>query len=192
MHMNLRHLHPPSLLSRRALIICFILQARWGPEATQDLLRWNNEPPHTYARVNSLRGSCEELLAQWEAEGTVFSEATHVWAPASVRIFQIKPPRALMLLPSFLDGLFYVQVPLNPNVWMVAFLHLNCLQRLCAYPFFFRRMLGSIDPARRQYASALSRRNGPGPLRCAWRQGNTRSTGTTRIPEFVSVQRVYQ
>src|SRR5208282_2166342 len=43
-------------------------QARWGPQRAAQLMAWNNSPPKTYARVNSLKTSPETLLQQWRQE----------------------------------------------------------------------------------------------------------------------------
>jgi 16S rRNA (cytosine967-C5)-methyltransferase len=59
--------HPEWLVSR--------WQQRWGNERTAQLLDWNNTPPKTYGRVNTLKYSvtkdtpAELLCDKWRHEG---------------------------------------------------------------------------------------------------------------------------
>jgi 16S rRNA (cytosine967-C5)-methyltransferase len=85
--------------------------ARTHPqEELQALLRWNNTPPRTFARVNRIRTSPAELLARWTSEGVSAVPFEVPWAPAGT-LFELESHPALEGLPSFLEGGFYVQDP---------------------------------------------------------------------------------
>lgn len=84
--------------------------ARWGQEATRCLLEWNNTPPKTYARLNTLRASAEQLLAAWEMEAVESEMVRRDWFEDGL-MFELKAHPPLTTLPSFQRGWFYVQDP---------------------------------------------------------------------------------
>lgn len=84
--------------------------SRYGAEATQQLLAWDNRPPATFARVNTLKSSAENLLAQWRSEDVEFDFVSRAWLPENM-VFELKRHPPLGTLPSFAQGLFYVQDP---------------------------------------------------------------------------------
>ncbi len=84
---------------------------RWGAEQTAQLLAWNNSPPKTYARVNTLKTDPGPLLARWrEQEDVAYDFCLRDWTGESV-VFELKSHPPLLALPSFQQGLFYVQDP---------------------------------------------------------------------------------
>ena len=90
--------------------LCERWQGRWGEEKVRQLLEWNNTPPPTYARVNTLRTGPETLTAQWEKEGVHFVPRPFDWVGRDL-VFELKSHPSLASLPSFQQGLFYVQDP---------------------------------------------------------------------------------
>ncbi len=83
---------------------------RWGEENTRRLLDWNNTPPPAYARLNTLKASPEKLAAQWKEEGVQFVANQCSWAGEGL-VFELKSHASLADLPSFQQGLFYIQDP---------------------------------------------------------------------------------
>jgi len=94
--------HPEWLVAR--------WQQRWGDEPARKLLEWNNTPPPTYARLNSLKTTSEKLAAQWTAEGVRFAPRAWDWTDDGL-IFELESHPPLASLPSFQEGLFYIQDP---------------------------------------------------------------------------------
>lgn len=90
--------------------LCRRWSERFGPDATRQLLEWNNSPPPVFARVNTLQGDSAALLAQWETEGVRAESVTVDWAPAGL-LFKLASHPPLTEWPSFLGGGFYVQDP---------------------------------------------------------------------------------
>ena len=82
---------------------------RWGRDAAIKLLDWNNLPPKTFARLNSLRTDNSKLLRQWDFEGVKYAPATGDWLEDPVFELIDSPPIAS--LESFALGWFYVQDP---------------------------------------------------------------------------------
>lgn len=74
------------------------------------LLEWNNTPPPTWARVNTLRMMPDELTSRWTAEGVEFHVRGFDWAPSPL-LFELKAHPPLGTLASFTAGGFYVQDP---------------------------------------------------------------------------------
>ncbi len=83
---------------------------RWGADKTLRLMEWNNQPPPTFARVNSLKTNADTLLAQWDAEGVRAAPCDRDWLAAG-SVFRLESHPPLANLPSFQAGLFYVQDP---------------------------------------------------------------------------------
>jgi 16S rRNA (cytosine967-C5)-methyltransferase len=120
--------HPDWLVTR--------WQKRWDVKKTAQLLEWNNTPPRTYARVNTLKFQRDELhesqvfgtnsgthvtgpsefknagalLAQWRQEDVEYDFTRHDWLGENL-VFKLKSHPLLASLPSFQKGHFYVQDP---------------------------------------------------------------------------------
>ncbi len=90
--------------------LCHRWETRWGSDGLRALLEWNNRPPQMYARLNTIKTSAEQLARQWDAEGVLFTPRQWDWAPQNVS-FELRSHPALASLPSFQQGLFYVQDP---------------------------------------------------------------------------------
>jgi 16S rRNA (cytosine967-C5)-methyltransferase len=82
----------------------------WGREATVRLMEWNNSPPPVYARLNTLRATRDQLAAAWSAEGVAFKAAAFDWTGEGL-VFALESHPSLNDLPSFRQGMFYVQDP---------------------------------------------------------------------------------
>jgi 16S rRNA (cytosine967-C5)-methyltransferase len=98
----LGHSHPDWLWKRWT--------ACWGQQEAIKLLEWNNTPPKAFARLNTLRGTTEKLMRQWDAEGVTYENAGFDWAPDDV-VFELNSFPPLAVLESFALGWFYVQDP---------------------------------------------------------------------------------
>ncbi len=108
-------------------------QKRWGVEKTAQLLEWNNTPPKTFARVNTLRCRRDEfhespsagtnsgtrpsefkdvgdLLTRWRDENVDYDFKTCDWTGENLA-FELKSHPPLNSLASFRDGWFYIQDP---------------------------------------------------------------------------------
>jgi 16S rRNA (cytosine967-C5)-methyltransferase len=94
--------HPEWLVAR--------WQERWGADKTTRLLEWNNTPPKTSARVNTLQVDPGRLLEQWREENVEYDFLRHDWLPENL-VFDLKSHPPLPTLPSFRRGWFYVQDP---------------------------------------------------------------------------------
>lgn len=85
-------------------------QARYSPEKTTTLLDWNNIPPATFARLNTLKADALTLARCWEQEEVSFEEVNKDWTGAKL-VFELKRHRPLNLLRCFNEGFFYIQDP---------------------------------------------------------------------------------
>lgn len=95
--------HPEWLVSR--------WQRRWGAEKTNRLLEWNNTPPKTFARVNTLKTDAAKLLERWRLQENVeYDFVRRDWLEENL-VFELKSHPPLAELGSFRDGWFYVQDP---------------------------------------------------------------------------------
>ena len=101
-HPHLGYSHPEWLWAK--------WQARWGKDNTACLMEWNNTPAPTYARVNTLKTNPTELLARWRSEMVEYDFFCADWLPENL-VFKLKSYPPLAQLPSFQQGLFYVQDP---------------------------------------------------------------------------------
>ena len=83
---------------------------QFGQDDTRELLRWNNQPAKTFARVNTLQISAAELKSRWESEGVEFHPASASSVPDDL-YFELRsgPPPAG--LDTFKEGCFYIQDP---------------------------------------------------------------------------------
>ena len=90
------------------------LWERWakhcGTEPATRLLEWNNSPPPTYARVNTLRTTAAALADSWRAEGVAFTPCAWDWTGDDL-VFRLDSHPSLADLPSFRAGGFYIQDP---------------------------------------------------------------------------------
>jgi 16S rRNA (cytosine967-C5)-methyltransferase len=98
----LGHSHPEWLVER--------WQKRWADERTRQLLEWNNTPPKTYARVNSLKTDAGKLLEHWREENVEYDFFRRDWC-AENTVFELKSHPPLQKLSSFQQGFFYIQDP---------------------------------------------------------------------------------
>jgi len=90
--------------------LCDRWEKRWGREKLLSLLEWNNMPAPVFARVNTLKTTAEKLTAQFDSESVRWRPREFDWAkPGLVIELESHPP--LATLPSFQQGLFYVQDP---------------------------------------------------------------------------------
>jgi 16S rRNA (cytosine967-C5)-methyltransferase len=85
-------------------------QARYGTAETSRLLAWNNAPPKTYARVNTLKTDAGKLLEQWRMENVEYDFVRGDWFEENL-VFELKSHPPLTRIPSFQQGLFYIQDP---------------------------------------------------------------------------------
>jgi 16S rRNA (cytosine967-C5)-methyltransferase len=99
---QLGYSHPEWLVSR--------WQARWGSSRAAQLLAWNNTPPKTFARVNTLKADPGKLLTQWRDENVDYDFVRRDWLEENL-VFELRAHPPLEKLASFRQGLFYVQDP---------------------------------------------------------------------------------
>jgi 16S rRNA (cytosine967-C5)-methyltransferase len=85
-------------------------QARWGDSRTTELLAWNNTPPKTFARVNTLKADAATLLPMWREENVEYDFVRRDWFDENL-VFELKSHPPLEHLVSFQKGLFYIQDP---------------------------------------------------------------------------------
>ncbi len=91
-----RYSHPQALIDS--------LKAYVGKTRIEPMLQANNDAPDTVAQVNTLRITTQALKKQLEEEGVTAHE--HGWMPDCLVLTN---PGNLEQLPSFRQGLFYVQ-----------------------------------------------------------------------------------
>ncbi len=82
---------------------------RLGDADLRRLLDWDNSPPPTYARVNTLKTDVESVRTRWSAEGVTAVPFERDWTRGLCFELAAHPP--LGSLASFRDGDFYVQDP---------------------------------------------------------------------------------
>lgn len=93
-----KYSHPQGLID--------LLRAYVGQEQLDKMLQANNDVPQIFAQVNTLRICTEELAERLKSEGvTTF---VHPWLPDCLILSETGNLEAL---PSFREGLFYIQDP---------------------------------------------------------------------------------
>jgi 16S rRNA (cytosine967-C5)-methyltransferase len=85
-------------------------QKQWDKDLTLRLLEWNNSPPKTFARVNMLKADPGKLLSKWRDEDVEYDFVRYDWIEENL-VFELKSHPPLARLPSFQQGLFYIQDP---------------------------------------------------------------------------------
>jgi 16S rRNA (cytosine967-C5)-methyltransferase len=74
-------------------------------------MAWNNTPPKTFVRVNTLRTGPGELLKRWREEEEIeYDLFPRSWLEENL-VFMLKSHPPLETLKSFREGWFYVQDP---------------------------------------------------------------------------------
>lgn len=90
--------------------LCDRWEKHFGRENLIRLLDWNNTPPPTFARVNTLWAEPNKLREQWEREKVEAKLIPIDWAGDTL-VYELQSFPPLSTLPSFTAGLFYVQDP---------------------------------------------------------------------------------
>jgi len=85
-------------------------RGRFGEESARALLEWNNTPPRTFARVNTLKTDVPRLLETWRTEGVTAEPVARDWL-GGVPAYELKSHPPLTSLGSFQAGWFYLQDP---------------------------------------------------------------------------------
>jgi 16S rRNA (cytosine967-C5)-methyltransferase len=89
-------------------------QKRFGNERTRQLLEWNNTPPKTYARANTVKMDAGKLIEKWREEDVEYDFVRNPFlldAGMENIAFDLKAHPPLATLASFRDGWFYIQDP---------------------------------------------------------------------------------
>ena len=84
--------------------------SNYGKQNAIQLLKWNNIPSRTFARVNTLKTSAADLAKLWDSEQVRYKPVSYEWTGENV-VFEIKKHPPLNTLNSLKDGLFYIQDP---------------------------------------------------------------------------------
>jgi len=85
-------------------------RVRFGDEKTRQLLEWNNTPPKTFTRINTLKTDAGQLVERWREENVEYDFVTRDWTGENLA-FELKAHPSLNSLGTFRDGWFYVQDP---------------------------------------------------------------------------------
>jgi 16S rRNA (cytosine967-C5)-methyltransferase len=85
-------------------------QQRWGKEKTIALLEWNNTPPPTFARVNTLKADVRKLRQVWDSERVTYRVIEQNWFGPD-EMFELESHPSLTSMRTFQEGMFYVQDP---------------------------------------------------------------------------------
>ena len=62
---------------------------RFGDEKTRQLLEWNNTPPKTFARVNTLKTDASKLVERWREESVEYDFVRRDWLEENL-VFELK------------------------------------------------------------------------------------------------------
>jgi 16S rRNA (cytosine967-C5)-methyltransferase len=73
-------------------------------------LEWNNTPPKTFARVNTLKTDAAKLVGRWREENVDYDFITRDWTGENLAL-ELKSHPPLNSLGSLRDGWFYLQDP---------------------------------------------------------------------------------
>jgi 16S rRNA (cytosine967-C5)-methyltransferase len=90
--------------------LCERWSKRWTEDQFRQLLDWNNTPPRTCVRVNTLRTRPEGLRDLWKEEGVEVTPRALDWT-GDLLAYELAAPRPIIALASFKRGCFYVQDP---------------------------------------------------------------------------------
>ena len=82
----------------------------FGADKTRQLLEWNNTPPKTFARANTLKTDAGKLVEKWRAENVEYDFVTRDWTGENLA-FELKSFPPLSSLQTLRDGWFYLQDP---------------------------------------------------------------------------------
>jgi 16S rRNA (cytosine967-C5)-methyltransferase len=86
-------------------------QKRWGAETAAQLMEWNNQPPKTFARLNTIKTDADALLTRWrEEENIEYDLVRAAWLPECL-MFELKSHPPLQQMKTFQEGCFYIQDP---------------------------------------------------------------------------------
>ena len=85
-------------------------RTQFGDENVRGLLEWNNTPPKTFARLNTLKADATKLIERWRAENVEYDFITRDWTGENLA-FELKAHPPIQSLGSFRDGWFYLQDP---------------------------------------------------------------------------------
>lgn len=91
---------------------------QFGEERVRQLLEWNNQPPRTFARVNTLKADAGRLVERWRGENVEYDFIQRDWTGENL-VFELKTHPSLSSLGSFRDGWFYLQ---DPSTLLAPFL----------------------------------------------------------------------
>jgi len=83
---------------------------RFGEEPSLRLLEWNNTPPKTFARINTLRADAGKVVEKWRDENVDYDFVTRDWTGENL-MFELRSHPPLTTLESFRQGWFYIQDP---------------------------------------------------------------------------------
>jgi len=89
-------------------------QKHFGQDRTRQLLEWNNAPPKTFARVNTLKTDAGKLIEKWREENVEYDFVRRDFLRGTdleAIIFELKSHPPLTSLESFRNGWFYIQDP---------------------------------------------------------------------------------
>jgi len=90
--------------------LCERWEKRLGRDRLIQLLKWNNTPPKTFARVNLLKTDVNQLREQWAREKVEAKLVPFEWAREAF-VYELTAFPSLASLPSFHQGKFYIQDP---------------------------------------------------------------------------------
>ena len=82
----------------------------FGADKTRQLLEWNNTPPKTFARANTLKTDAGKLVEKWREENVEYDFVTRDWTGENLA-FELKSFPPLSSLQTLRDGWFYLQDP---------------------------------------------------------------------------------